>query len=132
MDGNGRVSLQSVIFKVDRPASFTRDTVAYRADPIMLADIYRPSGVPAIGVVVLVHGTAPATQTDGPKDWPFFRSYATVLAQTGVVVVVPNHRLGLRQPQPQAAEDDCVSQGDGDWCAPLTSHVLNRRGVVPR
>lgn len=106
MAGHDRGSPQSIAFTVGRPEPFTRDTVAYRAGPVMLADIYRPSGVAAAGVVVLVHGTAPATDTEGPKDWPFFRSYATVLAQTGFVVVVPNHRLGLQYPQPQAAEED--------------------------
>ena len=106
IEGRGRHSAQAVVYAVEQPTTFTRDTIEYRADPIMLADIYRPTGVAAIGVVVLVHGTAPATQTDGPKDWPFFRSYAAILAQSGFVVVVPNHRLGLRRPQPQAAEDD--------------------------
>ncbi len=72
----------------------------------MQLDVYRPTSASARGVVILVHGSAPATAEAGPKDWGFFRSYGARLAESGLTVVVPNHRLGTDMPHPADAEDD--------------------------
>jgi dienelactone hydrolase len=70
-------------------------------------DLYLPEHVVRPPVVVLVHGLFPEPPPVSPRRTPFFRSYASHLAQRGLAAVVLNHELtgGMRYPEAAATLD---------------------------
>jgi acetyl esterase/lipase len=55
-------------------------------------------------VVLLLHGGVGADVPVRPKDWGLFRSWGKLVAASGYVAIVFNHRLGF--PEPMLAEAD--------------------------
>lgn len=83
--------------------------LAYRTEPEARADVYLPAETGANGrvpIVVLLHGNAPSVMPVLPKDWGFFQSWGRLLAASGFVTVVFNHRLGYPEPRIEEAAAD--------------------------
>lgn len=66
-------------------------------------DLYLPSDRTRPPVVVLVHGLFPEPPPVSPRRTPFFRAYATQLAQRGVAAVMLDHELTNGMQYPAAA-----------------------------
>lgn len=85
-----------------------RKDLVYRSDPEAKADVYLPpddeKGAEA-PMVVLIHGGVPDVPVR-PKDWGIFESWGRLLAASGLVTVVFNHRLGFPEPFMTEAADD--------------------------
>jgi len=89
-------------------------------------DYYLPASTKPAGAVVLVHGgPIPADRQVGPREWPAYVGYGSLLASAGVVAVMPEH--GFRDPVSVGrALDDvrrCIDAArrhphvDPDWIA---------------
>jgi acetyl esterase/lipase len=69
-------------------------------------DVYPPGDTRPRPAVLLVHGgPLPAQVRPGPRDWPMFRGYASLLASRGVVAATVGHRLHTPADYPTAAAD---------------------------
>lgn len=90
-------------------ARITRSTPYKQEDgDTLLMDVYVPDGLvgearaPAI---VLVHGGPIPREMPAPTTWGLFQSYGELLAASGVVGVVINHRLHAITEYPRAERD---------------------------
>lgn len=74
-------------------------------------DLYLPGHVTRPPVVVLVHGLFPEPPPVSPSRTPFFRAYASQLAQRGVAAVMLDHELtgGMRYPEAASTLDRTLS-----------------------
>lgn len=81
-------------------------------------DLYLPDSVPRPPVVVLVHGLFQEPPPVSPRRTPFFRAYASQLAERGVAAVMLDHELtdGMRYPEASATLDRTLSavRGSGE------------------
>lgn len=75
-------------------------------------ELYLPEHVARPPVVVLVHGLFQEPPPVGPSRTPFFRAYASQLAQRGVAAVMLDHELtaGMLYPQAAATLDRTLSE----------------------
>lgn len=79
--------LQPFVAPFDRVVPETRDNVDY----------YLPKSRERVGAVVLVHGgPIPADRPVGPREWPAYVGYGSMLASSGVVAAMVEH--GFRDP----------------------------------
>jgi acetyl esterase/lipase len=100
-----------------------RDQV-YQAGPKQKADVYLPrrTARPA-GIVILLHGGMGPEFPLRPKDWGSYQSYGRLLAASGLVAVVHNHRAGFPKVEIPAATADLrdvirfARAGAGKWGA---------------
>lgn len=74
-------------------------------------DLYLPDHVSRPPVVVLVHGLFQEPPPVSPRRTPFFRAYASQLAQRDVAAVMLDHELtgGMRYPEAAATLDQTLS-----------------------
>jgi dienelactone hydrolase len=81
-------------------------------------DLYLPEHGGRPPVVVLVHGLFPEPPPVSPRRTPFFRAYASQLAQRGTAAVMFDHELtdGMRYPDAAATLDRTLSavRADGE------------------
>lgn len=87
-----------------------RNDVAYKKvnGQSLFADVYipRPRAESAkFPAVILIHGGIDAVPVK-PKDWGIFRSWADLIAASGMVAVTFNHRLGYPEPRYDQAFSD--------------------------
>jgi dienelactone hydrolase len=70
-------------------------------------DLYLPERAGRPPVVVLVHGLFPQPPPVSPRQSPFFRAYASQLADRGMAAVMFDHELtdGMRYPEAAATLD---------------------------
>jgi dienelactone hydrolase len=74
-------------------------------------DLYLPAHVSRPPVVVLVHGLFQEPPPVNPRRTPFFRAYASQLAQRDVAAVMLDHELtgGMRYPEAAATLNQTLS-----------------------
>lgn len=88
-----------------------RNDVAYKKvdHTPLLADIYIPRPRPRdakFPAVIFIHGGVSPDVVVKPKDWGPYRSWAELVAASGLVAVTFNHRLGFPDPRlTEAARD---------------------------
>jgi dienelactone hydrolase len=76
--------LQPFVHTHERVVTETRNDVDY----------YLPSSSERIGAVMLVHGgPIPEDREVGPRDWPAYVGYGSLLASSGVVAAMLEHRF---------------------------------------
>ena len=69
-------------------------------------DYYLPTSTEPAGAVVLVHGgPIPADRSVGPRDWPAYVGYGSLLASSGVVAVMAEHGFRDMSSVDRAIED---------------------------
>lgn len=105
----GAVSRPLVYHVAGEDAVRVREDVQYRTEPAASADVYlppAPAGRDRYPLVVLLHGNVPAAAPLRPKQFGIFRGWGRLLAASGFVTVVPNHRLGYPEPRLAEAADD--------------------------
>lgn len=70
-------------------------------------DLYPPDDLTErVPAVLIVHGgPVPAAVRPTPRDWPVYRSYASLLAGRGVLAATVDHRLHHPGAYPEAAID---------------------------
>ena len=113
---------------MNQPIDLILPTRAVRPADCGAYDLYLPERGAPPPVVVLVHGLFPSPPPVSPRRTPFFRAYASQLAQRGVAAVMLDHELtgGLRYPEAAATLDTTLaavrssSPVDGErvavWC----------------
>ena len=82
------------------------------ADPHLLADVYLPTGPrdrSGDPIVVFVHGGLGSDVPVRPKDWGPYISWGRLVAASGMVGVMFNHRLGFPAPRLDDAAADLHS-----------------------
>jgi acetyl esterase/lipase len=81
---------------------------AHLDERTLLLDVYAPSEqMPASGwpAVLLVHGTTEPTLLRGVRGWGQYTSWGRLLAASGLVAVVAEHRSFDEAPAPQLADE---------------------------
>jgi dienelactone hydrolase len=85
--------------------------IPYRRDPVLLADLYRPSGDRPVPLVIFVHGEAPGNLLANAKDWGQYRGWGTAIASSGLGAVTFTHR-NIDTPRPEDALSDVQALRD--------------------
>jgi acetyl esterase/lipase len=109
---------------VVRDVRYKVATVNGRRDTPLALDVYRVPGATRAPGLVFVHGGLVAGQTPNAKDWALYQSWGRLAAASGMVGVVPNHRMNT---------DDIVDDAGADVMDAL-AHVRARAaeyGVDP-
>ena len=91
--------------RVVRDVRYKTATVNGRTGAPLSLDVYRvPGGRRAPGVV-FVHGGLVAGQTPNAKDWPLYRSWGRIVAASGMVGIVLDHRMNTNDVVDEAGAD---------------------------
>jgi acetyl esterase/lipase len=91
--------------RVVRDVRYKTATVNGRTGVPLSLDVYRVPGVPRAPGVVFVHGGQVAGQTPNAKDWPFYLSWGRVVAASGLVGIVLDHRMNTNDVVDEAGTD---------------------------
>jgi acetyl esterase/lipase len=100
-----------IVYRVDAPSdAVARTRVVYKTDgeSELVMDVYAPAARPSAArspALFFVHGGPIPREMLAPTEWGIFVSYAELVAVSGLVGVVCNHRLYAPTAYPTAESD---------------------------